>query len=65
MLTGEKENKDVIKENLKKKIEQLEPSYVACSMRISVKDLTPEIYQTKKLIIQLKRELKNNNVKIR
>lgn len=60
-----KENKELINSLTKKKIEELEPSYIAGCMRISVKDLTPEVYETKKLIVQLKRELKNNNVKIR
>lgn len=60
-----KENKELIKSLNKKKIKELEPSYIAGCMRISVKDLTPEVYETKKLIVQLKRELKNNNVKIR
>ena len=44
---------------------ELRNSYVACTMRMSVKDVTPEIIETKRLIIQLKRELKNNNIKIR
>ena len=60
-----KENKERIKSLTDKKIKQLEPSYVASSMRVSVKDLNLEVYETKKLIIKLKRELKNNNVKIR
>lgn len=45
--------------------QNLAPSYVAQSMRISVGDLTPEILETKRNVIKLKRELKNNNVKIR
>lgn len=44
---------------------ELVPSYVAQSLRMSVNELTPEIYEVKKTIIKLKRELKNNNVKIR
>lgn len=40
-------------------------SYVAGSMRLSVKDVTPEIIETQRLIMTLKRELKLNNVKIR
>jgi len=60
-----KENKDLIKYYTKKKIKELEPCYIANTMKISVNDLTPEIYETKKIIIKLKRELKNNNIKIR
>ena len=43
----------------------LTPSYIAYRLHISVKDLTPEILETKRLIIKLKRELKNNNIKIK
>lgn len=59
------ENKDLIKRLGYEKIKNLDPSYVACSLRVSVKDLPKEVYETKKIIIKLKRELKNNNVKIR
>jgi hypothetical protein len=59
------DNKEYLDELHKNYIKELFPSYVACSMRIKVSDLTPEILETKKIIIQLKRELKNNNVKIR
>tara|TARA_R110000751_G_scaffold112175_8_gene210991 strand:+ start:206 stop:844 length:639 start_codon:yes stop_codon:yes gene_type:complete len=58
-------NKEYLKKLHKSTREELKPSYVAQSMRISVKDLDPKIYETKKIIIELKRELKNNNVKIR
>lgn len=54
------ENKEWLLEYYKKyskeKTEMLRPSYVADCMGMSVEDLTPEIYETKKLIIQLKRE---------
>lgn len=60
-----KENKDKLNKMHTEKILNLAPSYVAQTMRISVKDLTPEIYETKKIIIELKRELKSNNIKIR
>tara|TARA_R110000744_G_scaffold73436_1_gene146978 strand:- start:2 stop:643 length:642 start_codon:yes stop_codon:yes gene_type:complete len=60
-----KENKDKLNKMHFENRLNLIPSYVAQTMRVSVKDLTPEIYETKKLIIELKRELKNNNVKIR
>jgi len=59
------ENREYLKELDDKRRKKLCPSYVAYSMRVSVKDLTPEVLETKKLIIKLKRELKNNNVKIR
>lgn len=39
----------------------LKDSYIASSMRISVKNLTPEIIETKRNIIKLKRFLKNGN----
>ena len=60
-----KNNSEKIKEHRRKVVDELRPYYVASSMRRSVNDLTPEIIETKRLIIQLKRELKNNNVKIR
>jgi len=60
-----KKNKDLINSLTENKIKELKPSYVAGCMRISVNDLTNEVYETKKLIIKLKRELKNHNVKIR
>jgi hypothetical protein len=58
-------NKEHLNELHKKNRKELCSSYVAQSMRISVKDLTSEILETQRLIIKLKRELKNNNVKIR
>lgn len=58
-----KTNKEYIKEQSKIKIVELKPSYVACSMRMAVGDLTPEILETKRLIIQLKRELKTIKTK--
>jgi hypothetical protein len=63
--TWRKQNKKLLHDLDKRKRVNLEPSYVAHSMRISVSDLSPEIYETKKLIINLKRELKANNVKIK
>ena len=44
---------------------RLVPYYVAQSMRISVKDLTPDVIETKRLIIELKRELRSKHIKIR
>lgn len=53
------------KSNSDKKVrEGLSPSYIARSMRISVKDLTNDIIETKRNIIMLKRELKKRNIKI-
>jgi len=59
------ENKEYLKKLHNKKRKELCPSYVAQCMKISVKELAPEILETQRLIITLKRELKNNNVKIR
>jgi len=59
------ENKEYLNKLHNKNRKELCPSYVAQSMRISIKELTPEILETKRLVITLKRELKNNNVKIR
>lgn len=59
------ENKDYIKLKGSEKIKNLDNSYVASSMRKKVSELTPEAIETKRIIIQLKRELKNNNIKIR
>jgi hypothetical protein len=59
------ENKEKLHKTHIKNRKNLCPSYVAQSMRISVKDLTPEILETKRNIIKIKRELKNNNIKIR
>lgn len=53
------------KEKQKMQILNLAPSRIALGLGISVKDLSPEILETKQLIIKLKRELKNNNVKIK
>lgn len=44
----------------REKAKEMRPAYVASCMRMSVKDMTPEIYETKKLIIQLRREIKKN-----
>ena len=59
------ENKEHLQELWKSNREELKPAYVAQAMRLKAKDLTPEILQTKQLIIKLKRELKSNNIKIR
>lgn len=59
------ENKEYLNELYKNNRKELCPSYVAQIMKISVKDLKPEILETKRLIIKIRRELKNNNLKIR
>ena len=59
------ENKEHLLELWKRNRNEIKPAYVAQSMRLKVKDLTPEIIETKQLVIKLKRELKNNNIKIR
>tara|TARA_R110000737_G_scaffold245838_1_gene256368 strand:- start:3205 stop:3822 length:618 start_codon:yes stop_codon:yes gene_type:complete len=46
--------------------ERLTDAYVAnMIMKCKISDLSPEIIETKRTIIKLKRELKNNNIKIR
>lgn len=52
------ENKDYLTALHASNVKNLSNSYVAHSMRKSVKDVSPEIIETKRLIIQLKRELK-------
>jgi len=59
------DNHEYLKDLHQRKRDELQPSYVAQSMRMSVRDLTPEILETKRNIIQLKRELKINHIKIR
>jgi len=45
---------------------RLTDSYIANRlMRKKIKELTPDIIETKRLTLKLKRELKNNNVKIK
>ena len=59
------ENKEHLQELWKSNRKELKPAYIAQTMRLKVKDLTPEILSTKQIIIKLKRELKSNNIKIR
>lgn len=59
------ENKERLIKLDKKYREEMTPSYIAQTLNISVKDITPDILDTKRLIISLKRELKSKNVKIR
>ena len=59
------ENKEHLKELWKSNRDALKPAYIAQTMRLKVNDLTPEILETKQIIIKLKRELKINNIKIR
>jgi hypothetical protein len=58
-------NRDYLNALGKKNIEELCPSYIAYSMGLKVKELTPEILESKRLIIKIKRELKRNNIKIK
>lgn len=60
-----KENKKYLQELWATNRKELKPSYIACSLRLKVKDLTPEILETRQIIIKLKRELKSNNIKIK
>lgn len=57
------ENKEYLKTLWKKNRIEISPSYIAGSMRKSVKDLSPDVIQTKRLIIFLKRELGISNAK--
>jgi len=59
------ENREKLIEHHRNRRKELVPAYIAQSMRISVEDLTPEILETRQLIIKIKRELKNNNIKIK
>ncbi len=64
MLQWRKENKEYLDMLHKNKRVEMKPSYIAQSLRIKTKDLTPEVLETKRLIISLKRELKSKNIKI-
>jgi len=57
------ENADYLHKLHKKCRAELRPAYIAQTMRMSVKDLTPEIIAVKRTIIQIRRELTQNNVK--
>lgn len=59
------DNRDYVQFLDKKKRDELAPSYIASSMRMKVSQLTPEVIAVKQSIIRLKRELKENNVKIK
>jgi hypothetical protein len=58
-------NKEFLKMLSDRKRSELTPAYVAQFMNTGVSDMPKEIYEFKKIIIQLKRELKRNNIKIR
>tara|TARA_R110002126_G_scaffold192353_3_gene340498 strand:- start:338 stop:976 length:639 start_codon:yes stop_codon:yes gene_type:complete len=60
-----KNNKNHLDKLHAKNRNEMGESYIAQTLGISVKDITPEILETKRLIISLKRELKSKNVKIR
>lgn len=60
------EKKTALKMYAKNEKDRLTDAYVAnMVMNCKVSDLTPEIIETKRNVLKLKRELKNNNVKIR
>ena len=54
-------NKEYLHDSNKNYRDNLCDSYIAQTMRISVKNLSPEILETKRLIIKLKRELKTTS----
>jgi hypothetical protein len=54
-----KQNKNYLDQLHKKRILELSDSYVACSMRKKVAEVPFEVLETKRIIIKLKRELKN------
>lgn len=58
-------NKEHLHELWESNRKELKQAYIAQTMRLKVNDLTPEILETKRIIIKLKRELKSNNIKIR
>lgn len=58
-------NKAHLKELWKQTVKELKPSYVAGCMRKKITEVDPEVIKTKRIIIQLKRELRLNNIKIR
>lgn len=59
------ENRSYINKKDKERRLNISKSYVARTMRLNVNQLDDNIYQLKKTIILLKRELKSNNVKIK
>ena len=58
-----KKNTEKCKERSKINIENLTDSYVATRLKKPVKHLNPQIIETKRLIILIKRELRKNNFK--
>ena len=58
-----KNNIKKIKERAKINIENLTDSYVATRLKKPIKHLNPQIIETKRLIILIKRELRKNNFK--
>jgi hypothetical protein len=53
------------KQRLKNHRKNLSDGYVCQCMNVKLKEMPKKIIETKRLIINLKRELKNNNVKIK
>jgi|GEM_PF-1689961 len=58
-----KNNPEKVKENQRKTIENLTDSYIASSLRARVNHLNPQVIETRRLIILIKRELRKNNFK--
>jgi len=58
-----KNNPEKVKEWTKKVTENLTDSYIAQLLKTPVKHLNPQIIETKRLIILIKRELRKNNFK--
>jgi len=58
-----KNNPEKVKERDAKSIENLTDYYIARSMKTLVKHLNPQIIETRRLIILIKRELRKNNFK--
>jgi hypothetical protein len=58
-------NRDMLLERDRKRVHELEDSWVASVVGLPVNECPKEILELTKLIIQLKRELKSNNLKIK
>jgi len=58
-----KNNPEKHKEKSRKQTKNLSDSYVACLLKKPVKHLNPQVIETRRLIILIKRELRKNNFK--
>lgn len=52
-----KRNKKLLSAKKSNNVKQLTDQYISHLLKVKLKDLTPEIIETKRLIIQLKREI--------